>query len=185
MKKAVHLFDVKTGLYAGETEIDCTPEGYYSLQSGMVEEAPPECPPGMYARRGMMGWELIAAEGLRRAAYEAEADVFRDQAMSYEEEAIALVEEGSEEESVTVTLKAAEARAAYLAKKREIRARYPGAAPVAEAERFALMSTGTYHRLSCSYATDAAEKLTLAEIAAAKPGANSCGKCNPPELPAE
>ncbi len=194
MKKTVYLFDVNSGIYAGECEIDCTPEGYYSLQSGMTEEAPPECPPGFLARRGMMGWELVAAEDLRRAAYEAEADVFRDQAVSYEAEAKALLDEGFEQDAHAAIIKATEARANYIAKKREIRERYPDAAalsaaapmaaPQAAPVQYAVMPTGTYHRQGCSSVTDAAELMTPAEIIAGIPDAKPCGRCNPPSLSA-
>ena len=65
---------------------------------------------------------------LRQLAYIAEADVFRDQAVSYDAEAKALAEEGDEQAAHTATAKAVQARANYIAKKREIRERYPDAA---------------------------------------------------------
>lgn len=186
MKMTVHLFDPESGLYRGQGEIDLLPNGGYQLEPGMTEHAPPVCPPGMYARRGQEGWELVSGEDLRRAAYVAEADIYRDQGISYAEEAKALSDDGRDQDAHTATVKAAEARANYLAKKEEIRARYPDTSAVSSAATVAVAPeclvykpTGTYHRQSCTYATGAATLLSPMAIAALYPNARPCGHCQP------
>ncbi len=48
-------------------------------------------------------------------------------------------------------------------------------------ELFALMSSGTYHRQSCSYAKDADNLVTFDQIPA---GSKPCGRCDPPPVSA-
>lgn len=56
------------------------------------------------------------------------------------------------------------------------------AASGAPAALYRLNSAGTlYHTLTCSYGSETAEQLSLADIAAQHPGANPCGRCNPPD----
>lgn len=191
-KMTVYCFDLVSGLRTVKEEIDLLPNGGYMLSPGQTEEPWPEEPPGMCAVRGQIGWELVPAEDLRRAAYTAEADVFRDQAVSYQQEAEAWRNAGNEDRAASATDKAKEALRQYLEKKEEIRARFPeaSAAPMsapmeADAEeKFALMPTGTYHRQSCSYVTDTAELATLAEIDSGIPDAKPCGHCKPPTMEA-
>ena len=66
-------------------------------------------------------------EEKRRAAYFMEADVFRNEALSYQAEADAWRRAENEERAAEADAKADAALAAYLAKKEEIRARYPDA----------------------------------------------------------
>jgi hypothetical protein len=194
MKKTVNKIDLNTGLYLEPVEIELRDGLYYTLEPDQNDQPLPDCPPGFYRRWGATGWELVAAKDLRQAAYEAEADVFRDQAISYDEEAKALSDDERGQEAHTATVLAAEARANYLAKKQEIRERFPEgvaamrlaaapmAAPVEEEEKYAVMPTGTYHWRGCSSITDSAEMMTPAEIAAGIPDAKACGRCNPPPI---
>lgn len=64
-------------------------------------------------------------EDKRHDAYIAEADIFRDEAMSYQLEADAWRLEGNLEKAAEAEAERDEALKAYLAKKEEIRARYP------------------------------------------------------------
>lgn len=45
-----------------------------------------------------------------------------------------------------------------------------------------LTRSGTYHADGCAYTTAAGQWLSLSGIAAAKPMAKPCGRCNPPRL---
>jgi hypothetical protein len=53
------------------------------------------------------------------------------------------------------------------------------------AETFCLNSSGTYHRLTCSHASQAGTTGTLEEIVALMPAARPCGVCQPPVLEPE
>lgn len=64
-------------------------------------------------------------EKKRRAAYEAEADIFRDEALSYRLEAEAWMLENNGEVAAAAECRFREALGKYLDRKREIRARYP------------------------------------------------------------
>ena len=111
----------------------------------------------------------------RQDAYTMEADPLFMQAQYYQAEA----------EGLRLLDKVAEAAMAeeiargylrqYAEKKAAIRVRIPDAAP----ERYRLASSGTYHRESCSFVTEAMESLTLGEIAE-KGNGKPCGRCKPP-----
>ena len=73
-------------------------------------------------------------------------------------------------------MKEREALQAYLAKKQEIRARFPE--PV-----YHLSPSGIYHTADCASASG--EILSLAEIATRNPNAKPCGRCKPPSLERE
>lgn len=57
-----------------------------------------------------------------------------------------------------------------------------GATAANSEEVYLLNSSGTYHKDGCGYASASAESLGLDEIAAAKPGAKPCSRCDPPSL---
>ena len=116
----------------------------------------------------------LPPEGRRRLAYEQEADVYRDQAISYEVEAEAWALEGNEPMAQAARAKADASRREYLARKQEIRRAFPDADEV-----YYLGASGTYHRTGCSYITASAETVTLSEIT---PGAKACSRCNPPAV---
>ena len=123
-------------------------------------------------------YQRLVIEGKRREAYEQEADCFRDQAISYEEEGKAWTEAGDAKRAEEALENARLARVEYLARKKEIRERYPDP----DAERFLLNPTGMYHRSTCGYAGSAAQSVTLAELT---PGAKPCSRCNPPTVAPE
>jgi hypothetical protein len=121
--------------------------------------------------------ERIPAEK-RRETYAAEADAFAREAFHYQTEADALHEAGDLAGAAAAEEKARGLRAQYLAKKREIRDRFPDPGP----EMFYLASSGVYHRLDCPHAPEGAAGMTLAAVADAKQNARPCSKCNPPEM---
>lgn len=137
------------------------------------------------------GWELAAKEsaatpaGSRAAAYRAEADAFRDAALSYRAEAEACALAGDRTGAATARKKMRRKLAAYLERKRDIRARFPGAdaaAPslLANEVCYYLTATGKYHADGCGYTCSDGEWLRLADIYRLKPAASPCARCKPP-----
>jgi hypothetical protein len=127
MSKIVYTFDLRTGLHTGTTEVETTPEGYYTLEPGMTEQEPPA---GGYARWSMNGWETVTGEQLRQETYEREADPILKRAEAYRMEAEAWAAlEGQDgydaEKAGRAETNAAEALTEYLTKKTDIRDRYP------------------------------------------------------------
>lgn len=115
-------------------------------------------------------------EEKRRAAYFREADAIRNEALSYQAEADAWRLAGNEARASAAETKAAASLAEYLAKKEEIRERYPDPS-------YTLAASGVYHAAGCSYAASDGEKLTLEQIAARNASAKPCARCKPPALP--
>lgn len=120
-------------------------------------------------------------EQKRQDAYMTEADVYRDQALSYEVEAAACRLDGDLAAAVEAETKMNAALRLYRDRKEDIRTRYPDAGD----ERYSYSTSGTYHLPSCGYASENGELLTLADIAARNPSAKACGRCKPPALTAE
>lgn len=59
------------------------------------------------------------------------------------------------------------------------------AAMVATSEpQYCLNTSGTYHAAGCSYVSESGYWLTLADIAATRPDAKPCTRCQPPEISA-
>lgn len=114
-------------------------------------------------------------EERREAAYVAEADIYRDKAISYEVEAEACRLDGDLAAALAAEEKMNAALRLYRAKKEEIRARYPDPG-------YILATSGVYHVETCAYVPAGGTPLPLAAIRASNPNARPCGRCNPPAL---
>jgi hypothetical protein len=134
----VYLFDAD-GYATGETG-DVTPgdvPGSYSYSGRATTVPPPDLSgtAGMAARWNGMAWEIVPAPtpaDKRASAYRLEADPLLATHQQYQAEAEAWKAlEGTEaydgEQAERAKANASEALAAYLAKKREIRERFPDA----------------------------------------------------------
>lgn len=158
---------------AGNPEVwEKRPDGYLTEEEWMTQHPQPVSEPIPDTR---------TPEQKRQDAYMTEADVYRDQALSYEVEAAACRLDGDLAAAVEAETKMNAALRLYRARKEDIRTRYPDAGD----ERYSYSASGTYHLPSCGYASENGEALTLADIAARNPSAKACGRCKPPALIAE
>lgn len=109
----------------------------------------------------------------READYQLEADPLSLEAQRYMLEAEGLRLSGDLQAAAVIEEKANSFLKQYAAKKAEIRLRHPDA----EAERYRLNASGTYHTRTCSYAGESGELLTLAELKTRGANVKPCSRC--------
>lgn len=128
-------------------------------------------------QHGLVAFEDdVPPDRLRAGAYKAEADAFRDDALSYQVEADAWRLAGNDDKADKAQEKADAALKKYLERKEAIRTRLPDIV-------YRINTAGsTYHKTNCSYASGVGSDLTLAELAEKYPAAKACSRCNPPAL---
>ena len=135
-----YLFDPETRYEMGTCE--GTPAdipGSFIWPNNSCEDAPPEdIPEGKTAWRNLenTAWlivDLPTPADMRRAAYEAEADMIREEARKYEDEAAVQRRLGNAEAAAVADTHERELLESWIAKKKDIRVLYPDE-PEAEAE---------------------------------------------------